>query len=299
MPDLSQYFSQTIVRWLVAVAAVGVCTAVNIVFQPLVDNSAPFLPYFLGVSFVAFQAGRGPGFFSLLLSAATVSYFWVEPSNGFFVYSPAQQLSLAAFVVVGGVMVLLAVRAREGIEESRQLAAALLASEKRLRGAVDMGQLGVYEWNLEGNRLSGDARYMGLWGLRPEDEMTVVLHEDAIHPDDRALRDAARAQSMDPHGDGVFQAQFRVRAYDSVERWVAVRGQVLFRDGRPVRYVGVVRDISGERLVADELRESERRSRLLADLTEATRMLSDPREICLAALGALREHLGADRCAYA
>ena len=61
MPDLDR----SIVRWLVAVAATAVCTAVNIVFQPLVADSAPFLPYFLGVSFVAFHAGRGPALLSL------------------------------------------------------------------------------------------------------------------------------------------------------------------------------------------------------------------------------------------
>ena len=66
-----------------------------------------------------------------------------------------------------------------------------------------------------------------------------------------------------------------------------------------MRYVGVARDITRERNAAEELRASERRSRLLAELTEATRTVSDPREICLAAMNALREHLGADRCSYA
>ncbi len=295
MLDLTRSFS----RWLVAVAAVAACTGFNMVFQPLVADMAPFLPYLLGVSFVAFHAGRRPALLSLALSGLAVSYLWLEPTHTIVVHPAAQQLALAGFLVVSAVMIHLSALAREAIDESRQLAAALIASEKRLRGAVDMGQLGVYEWNVEGNRVTGDARYMGLWGLRPDDEMTVQRHEDAIHPDDRAGRDLARARSMDPHGDNVFQAQFRVRGYDSVERWVSVRGQVLFRNGKPVRYVGVARDISKERNAAEELRASERRSRLLAELTEATRMLADPREICLAAMSALREHLGADRCSWA
>jgi PAS domain S-box-containing protein len=61
----------------------------------------------------------------------------------------------------------------------------------------------------------------------------------------------------------------------------------------------VAHDITQRKRTERALAASEARFRFLNDLTEATRMLADPRQIMVIMARMLGEHLGASRCAYA
>ena len=66
-----------------------------------------------------------------------------------------------------------------------------------------------------------------------------------LHPDDRALTQAAVDKALDPSGDGRYCAEFRVISReDGIERWIAATGQTYCADSRPVRLVGTVQDIT-------------------------------------------------------
>jgi diguanylate cyclase (GGDEF)-like protein/PAS domain S-box-containing protein len=80
---------------------------------------------------------------------------------------------------------------------------------------------------------------------------------EAIHPDDRASIAEEHQSGMLA---GTFEHQYRVVRPDGSIRWIQARGFPVRDDtGRTVRIAGVAEDITERRLVADELRESDRR----------------------------------------
>jgi transcriptional regulator with GAF, ATPase, and Fis domain len=71
-------------------------------------------------------------------------------------------------------------------------------------------------------------------------------------------------RALDPNGNAKYYCEYRVTGIgDGIQRWVAATGQVFFDQGRAVRLVGTVQEIT-------ERKQSE--TRLAADLAALTRM---------------------------
>ncbi|MBP2492576.1 MULTISPECIES: PAS domain S-box protein [Methylobacterium] len=165
------------------------------------------------------------------------------------------------------------------IAERQAAQADLQEAEDRLRLALEGAGTGIYDYDLVTGMLTWDARTRALFGLSDDDP---VSYEGAflpgVHPDDRERADRA-VQAAIGSRDG-FDIEYRVVGrHDGVERVLAARGNTVFRDGRPVRFVGTVRDIT-------EARAAEASARRLAALVEQS---SD--FIGLAGLGGKAEFL--------
>ncbi|WP_210306506.1 PAS domain S-box protein [Methylorubrum rhodinum] len=147
------------------------------------------------------------------------------------------------------------------ISERQAAQADLREAEDRLRLALEGAGTGIYDYDLVTGALAWDARTRALFGLSADD---LVSYEGAflpgVHPDDREMADrAVQAAIGSPAG---FDIEYRVVGRrDGVERTLAARGNTVFRDGAPVRFVGTVRDIT-------EARSAEARARRLAALVE-------------------------------
>jgi PAS domain S-box-containing protein len=136
---------------------------------------------------------------------------------------------------------------------------ALRESHLLLQLALDSGNIGIYERNLDTGELRWDDRVRAHWGLLAAAPVDYDLLVKAVHPDDRPVMDAALTRAMDPAGDGRYQAQYRVIGIeDGVERWIAASGQMLFQSGRAVRLVGTTREVT-------EAKNSEREMAALRD----------------------------------
>jgi two-component sensor histidine kinase len=72
-----------------------------------------------------------------------------------------------------------------------------------------------------------------------------------VHPEDFPAVQAAVDRAHDPEGDGNYYAEYRViHRSDAQTRWIAATGKTFFHEGRPVRLVGTVQDVT-ERKKAD------------------------------------------------
>ncbi|GJD54627.1 PAS domain-containing protein [Methylobacterium dankookense] len=152
--------------------------------------------------------------------------------------------------------------------QQRQDAAILHKVRDQLHLAVSATDLGIFDYDLVMDDLGWDARVHALFGLPPEAPVTYDTFLAGLHPDDRGWVDAAVKAALDPAGDGSYDIAYRtVGLKDGVERWIAAKGQVFFADGRAVRFIGTVRDITPSRHAEQTLRETEERYRLASRAT--------------------------------
>lgn len=142
---------------------------------------------------------------------------------------------------------------------------ALRRSEARLKAAVALVELGQYSWDPATNKLDWDERVKALWGLPPDAYIDYDLFLSAIHPDDRERVAAEIAKCTDPHGDGIYDVEYRVIGADQIERWVATRGHTTFQGETPIGFLGVALDVT-ERKRAQAAQET-----LIAELQHRTR----------------------------
>ena len=71
------------------------------------------------------------------------------------------------------------------ITDRRKADEALREGEARLRAALDAGQMGVWEWDIEKNKVQWTERLYEFHGLRPgEFDGTVEGFTKLIHPED-------------------------------------------------------------------------------------------------------------------
>jgi len=157
------------------------------------------------------------------------------------------------------------------LERHRRAEAALRASEERLRLAIAAGKLGIWDWDVPGDRVTWSDRVYELHGVQPGTfGGRVADFSSLVHPDDReAVRSRVEAALWD---DAEFETEFRVPHADGTIRWLATRAEVQ-RDaaGRPLRMVGATYDVTerarllaAERAARAEMASARQRLELLA-----------------------------------
>jgi PAS domain S-box-containing protein len=140
-----------------------------------------------------------------------------------------------------------------------------------LRLAARAAELGIIEWDMAASLLRLDARASAIAGGRlapdtwvPTDAPEVQAWLDAIHPEDRARRDAAIAALLE-RGNDSEGWEYRLRRPDGAWVWVAARGLIVERapaTSRPLLGIVVLQDVTAARTAEAALRESETRLRL-------------------------------------
>jgi PAS domain S-box-containing protein len=157
----------------------------------------------------------------------------------------------------------LAERTWEAVERARA-EAALRASEAQLRLAVEVAELGTWSFSLVDGSGYIDERAAQIVGL-PAGAFADVAKAQATaaHPDD--LEAVKTAITAGISGGAPFELRYRVRRPDGTIRHVTSRAVAMIdEEGRPMRLVGTVRDVTAEWEAGaerDRLLEAEREAR--------------------------------------
>ncbi len=134
----------------------------------------------------------------------------------------------------------------------------LKESEESLRRAQQIAHLGSWDLELVNNRLSWSDEVYRIFGLQPQEfAATYEAFLDAVHPEDRAAVDGAYEGSV-RQGRTSYEITHRVIRRNTGEvRWVHEKCEHL-RDaeGRVVRSLGMVQDITERKRAEEELRIS-------------------------------------------
>ncbi|MBI4133831.1 MAG: PAS domain-containing protein, partial [Candidatus Terrybacteria bacterium] len=153
--------------------------------------------------------------------------------------------------------------------EVRSRTEALRASEARLMQAQEVAQIGSWEWDIPGNRITWSRELYRVHGLTPEQfNPTYEGFLDLQHPDDRSQVKAvveAAYRTGDP-----FSFFHRIIRPDGTARMLHGRGRVIKNeDGRPVRMAGVCQDVTEIKKLEHAFKESE------GAITMSRRLLQD------------------------
>ncbi len=157
-------------------------------------------------------------------------------------------------------------------EERRRIEGRLKVSDERLRLALDSTQIGIFEWSVP----AGHVYYSsGLWAMLGYDHArmpsTVEAWQSLIHPDD--LPPYRRRIESQLSGIASFiEPEYRVRSRSGEWRWVYTRSKSVASgpNGRPIRIIGTVQDVTARRGAEQALRESQAETRKLSLVASKT-----------------------------
>ncbi|MBC7914286.1 MAG: PAS domain S-box protein, partial [Pyrinomonadaceae bacterium] len=133
------------------------------------------------------------------------------------------------------------------ITEKKQSELLLKESEEHLRLALTAADLGTFDLNLVDNTMEWDSRCRELFGI--SHNLPVSYSHDfleGLHEDDRERVSKIIDKLFDKSSiDDNYDVEYRTVAFnDKKLRWVRAMGKVFFHDNKPVRFAGVVLDIS-------------------------------------------------------
>ncbi len=153
------------------------------------------------------------------------------------------------------------------VTASRLAREALERSEERLRSAVEVGGIGLWDWNIATDEVHWSDQHYLLQGFAVgEVEPSYAAWLSRLHPDDRGQAEVLLQAAMADRT--AYAHEYRVIHPDGSPHWHAGRGRFFYDDdGRPVRMVGAMIDVTARR------NWDERQQVLIAELQHRTRNL--------------------------
>jgi signal transduction histidine kinase len=164
------------------------------------------------------------------------------------------------------------------ITSRRRVEDELHASEERLKLALSAANgVGTWDWDIPQDRVYADAAFSRLYGieqaaLQPDTGESregfppghvigrgrpIADFSRNIHVEDRGRIDQAIQEAV--HTGEEYVSEYRVVQADGSVRWVAARGRCTHApDGTPLRFAGVVIDITDRKQSEDALRQAEK-----------------------------------------
>ena len=216
----------------------------------------PYQAFYPGVIAASILGGLLPG-----VAAAVAGACWgvllAAPAD------PAPSLRLVLFLVNSFAISGLAEAMHRALwrlgeaEGQRAEAERLLVANERFRLTQASEAIAAFDLDIETNVARDADALRRMFGFQPG----AVVNPDAVRSvalnDDVPKISAALDAAYDPGGDGAYAANYRIRRpSDGEERWITARGQVYFQGGRPVRMIGVCRDVTSEKAADHALRVS-------------------------------------------
>ena len=156
------------------------------------------------------------------------------------------------------------------ITERKEIEHALRESEERLRLTLSATSLGIWDWDITADRVVWTDAVAAILGLHPMSTATFEFYLTLVHPEDRQRVVDAVTRSVETSVP--YAIENRILWPDGSVHWVACKGEVL-RDGngKAVRMLGTVQDVTERKHHEAELRTVLARVRTLSGRLEVVR----------------------------
>ncbi|GJD55400.1 Blue-light-activated protein [Methylobacterium dankookense] len=144
---------------------------------------------------------------------------------------------------------------------------ALGEAEAALRRAQEAGGVGVFSVDLADDMVQATPELCRLYGLPERARFPAAEIEALVLTEDAGIRSGAASRRT---GAVARDVEYRIRRADTGElRWIARRADFeQDAEGRRIRFVGVVRDVTEKRLADEALRRTQDRYRMLFEAIE-------------------------------
>ncbi|RZI40215.1 EAL domain-containing protein [Herbaspirillum sp. HC18] len=144
------------------------------------------------------------------------------------------------------------------IDDAKRAEAELVRHKQRLELAIASTGLGLFDYYPQTGLCEWSVESKRHFGLSPGAFVDQSVFLQGLHPDDREHVEHALEQAMKRVAGGHFSIEHRtIGIEDGLERWVEVRGQVLFDEhDQPVRCIGTALDISEKKRTDERVRQA-------------------------------------------
>jgi PAS domain S-box-containing protein len=141
--------------------------------------------------------------------------------------------------------------------ERKKAEEALVASEHRLRWALQGSGGGAWDWDLTSGEVWWSQEMYELWGVVPGTQMNLHNSLALLHEQDRGRLRKAVEESISRQTD--FRCEFRIHHAKHGERWMASHGRLVHEEsGLSDRLLGITLDITDRKLAQEALQRSNR-----------------------------------------
>lgn len=152
-------------------------------------------------------------------------------------------------------------------EITRQVDAeqAFKLSQERLELALEGGELGIWDWDLENNSMVYNKQWAKILGYEL-DEIDIFSWTRLVHPDDLEWVEKKLNDHILGKSDS-YLAEYRVKSKSGEWKWILDRGKVVefTKTGKAKRISGTHLDITSKKKGEEILKASEERYRTLVD----------------------------------
>ena len=152
----------------------------------------------------------------------------------------------------------------------------LRKSEERLRQAVRVSEIGIFDHDHSTDTHYWSARQHEMYGWPADEPVTVPAFLQRLHEDDRQVIADGIRRAHDPVAKGSFDVEHRIIRSDGQVRWIATRSTTIFAGEGSERHA--VRTVGASLDLTDRKHVEEGRERLAAilDATPDLVSISDP-----------------------
>ena len=149
----------------------------------------------------------------------------------------------------------------EDITERKKTEEQLKKSEERYSLAQSAAKIGSWDWNMVTDELTWSELIISMFGFERGDiKGTMNDFWCRLHPDDIPMIEERVKATIERNED--YNVAHRVIHPDGNIRWMYETGNVIRdEDGKPVRMLGVVQDITDRKKAEEQLKESEEKYR--------------------------------------
>ncbi|MFT3923734.1 MAG: ATP-binding protein [Myxococcales bacterium] len=189
-----------------------------------------------------------------LLCGINLAALWLTPHLGQGTITTALLVGPMSLTAVAGLLALLSMLHRGHLERDRLHE--LAESEQRLRMALEAARMGIFDVDARSGKAITTPGVARMLGLGPGAAMDhYQRYRKSIHPEDLAGLEAALEQPTGPEGQ-VLSLSHRVIWPDGSVHWLDASGRAIFdAQGRVVRRMGTLVDVTDKKLLEEQLRQ--------------------------------------------
>ena len=183
--------------------------------------------------------------------------------------------TLALLVLALLLLALFALYLAANILSRKQLRLAIAASEVQLNQTQRLTQMGSWELNFASKKLAWSDEIFRIFEIEPGTfGSSYEAFLNIIHPQDRERVNLAFNASVQQHKP--YSTEHRLQLADGRIKYVLERGETIYdANGRPLRAIGTIQDITARKQTEEGLRSSKDTARALLNATTESAILID------------------------